>query len=190
MRALVLMLGVLFAGPVEARPPGRVADALAHFQAGTDAYARGRFNEALAEFTAANQIKPDAVLLYDLAQTHRALGHDQDALRYYREYVEAAPYAPNRMETLGKIEVLAEIVERERAQKAEVEQVRRTATALTLDAHKVLEEARATRARPYPLHRKWWFWTLTGALVAGGVTTAVVLTRVGPPRTEQGNVSF
>lgn len=33
-----------------------------------------------------------------------------------------------------------------------------------------------------PVTRRWWFWTVIGAAVAGGVTAAVVLaTREGPP---------
>jgi hypothetical protein len=30
-----------------------------------------------------------------------------------------------------------------------------------------------------PLTHKWWFWTGIGAVVAGGVVTAVLLTRGG-----------
>jgi tetratricopeptide (TPR) repeat protein len=193
----------------------RAAEARRHFQAGTRLYSQGRFQEALVEFEAANRIKPDAALLYDLAQTHRALGHNRDALSYYRAYVEAAPYAPNRDEVLGKIDVAErDLAERRRMENKladaerraeEASAAQRTADDLALRARQLMAEAEAAQAQAReaqeraqrvlsapktPLYKKWWLWTGVAVVVAGSVTAAVVLTRPGAPSTSQGNFDF
>ena len=37
-------------------------------------------------------------------------------------------------------------------------------------------------AQPRPVYKRWWFWTGIGAVVAGGVLTAVLLTRNNHPQ--------
>ncbi|MCA1663893.1 MAG: tetratricopeptide repeat protein [Myxococcales bacterium] len=93
-------------------PPEPAAEARRHFDAGTRMFAKGRLNEALVEFEAANRIKPDPALLYDLAETHRALGHDASALAFYRAFLEAAPYTPKREEVDAKVHLLVDSVKR------------------------------------------------------------------------------
>jgi tetratricopeptide (TPR) repeat protein len=195
----------LLGGAATARPrDARAAEALRHFTTGTALYSQGRFAEALRAFSAAQAIKPDPVLLFDLAQTHRALGNDEDALTFYRAYVEAAPYAPNREETLGKIRALDEALAKRRTQAAEADAARRVAHDLRLNALALKTQAddaavlarqaqlRADRLSrsARPLYKQWWFWTVTGILVTGGVAAGAALGRPSPPATDHGNIAF
>src|SRR5438045_3420761 len=86
----------------------RAGEARRHFENGTRLYAKGQLVDALSEFEQANALKPDPALLYDLAQTHRSLGHDATALTFYRAFLDAAPYTPNREEVAGKIKIIEE----------------------------------------------------------------------------------
>jgi tetratricopeptide (TPR) repeat protein len=215
-----LTVGLLLGLAVLARADDRTAEARRHFQAGTRLYSQGRFPEALTEFAAANRLKPDPVLLYDLGQTHRALGHPREALSYYRAYVEAAPYAVNHDEVVGKIKsVEDELRQRDREQAqvqsqlsaaqekaAEAEAAQRTADELAARARDLLAEAEEAKSaaleaqsraqkvlaqnRPTPIYKRWYLWTGIALVVAGGVTAAVVLTRPTAPSTSQGNFDF
>jgi hypothetical protein len=197
----------------------RAGEARRHFQAGTRAYAAGRFSEALHEFEAANRIKADPALLYDLGQTHHALGHSAEALSFYRAYVDTAAYAANRDEVLGKIEAIEkELKAREKEQARvesqvsqaerrarEAEEARRAADELSLKAQALMTEAEAARTaareaqdraqrvlqqNKVPIYKRWWLWTGLALVVAGGVTAAVLLTQPTTPHTSQGNFDF
>jgi hypothetical protein len=103
--AWLLVAGALTAtGPAHAEPgpPGSPARAAAvkrareHFQTGQRLYTISRYREALEQFKNAFLEMEDPVFLYNIAQCHRLLGENSEAVRFYRRYVEAAPGAAER----------------------------------------------------------------------------------------------
>lgn len=59
-------------------------------------YNVGRFDEALVLYTKAYERYPKPVLLFDLGQCHRQLGHYERALFFFQGYLRGQPNAPNR----------------------------------------------------------------------------------------------
>jgi tetratricopeptide (TPR) repeat protein len=194
------------AGVSGAAPDADIAaEARRHFRTGTELYAKGKMQEALVEFEKANELKPDPALLFDLGMTHRSLGHDEVALKFFHQYLDAAPYAPNREEVESRIKVIEEELarretERKRAEStlaaagaraAEAEEAQRVARELAAsaaeqaaraeEAQRAAREAEARVAhilkaqKAEPLYRKWWLWTIVGGVVAAGAVTAGVL---------------
>jgi tetratricopeptide (TPR) repeat protein len=78
-------------------------EAKAHAQRGTSLYNLGRFAEALAEYEAAYLAVQDPPFLFNIAQCHRKLGKNKEALDAYRTYLRVAPEAPNRSEVQKRI---------------------------------------------------------------------------------------
>jgi tetratricopeptide (TPR) repeat protein len=197
--------------------PDRAVEARRHFDNGTRMYAKGQLSEALIEFEKANELKPDAALLYDLAETHRALGHDSSALAFYRAFLEAAPYSPKREEVDGKIRLLGDqLVRRDSERKQfeadaaaharEAEEAKRVAQQFsaiaalqTLRAEEAQKAAREAQQRADkvmalhqapPIYKRWWLWTVVGAVATGIVVTTVVLATPSVPATNQGHFAF
>jgi tetratricopeptide (TPR) repeat protein len=76
------------AGPQAAKPI--VDDAVSQ-------YNLGHFDEASALFEKAYQLDPAPILLFNIGQCERRLGHNERALFFYRRYLEQAPpSAPER----------------------------------------------------------------------------------------------
>ena len=133
------------------------------FQVGHLAFADGRFADALDAFQRAYRLSDRPPLLFNIGAALDRLRRNREALRYFERYLEALPDAENRAEVTGRMAVLRETIERE--QQAEVDRRERDRLLAERDREggSVLSE--------------WWFWTLVGAVVAGGVVTAIVLTR-------------
>ncbi|MDB4965139.1 MAG: hypothetical protein JWN44_828 [Myxococcales bacterium] len=214
--AASLLLGMC-AYRAHADNPDRSVEARRHFENGTRMYAKGQLAEALVEFEKANELKPDAALLYDLAETHRALGHDSSALAFYRAFLEAAPYSSKREEVDGKIRLLADQVVRRDSERKQIEadvaahareaeeakrvaqQFSAIATLQTLRAEEAQKAAREAQQRAdkvmalnqaVPIYKRWWLWTLVGAVAVGVVITTVVVATPQVPATNQGNFAF
>jgi tetratricopeptide (TPR) repeat protein len=84
-----------------ARAPAVAADsrtdsAREHYLQGESFYKLSRFASALDEYERAYLAKPDPSFLYGIAQCHRMLGNREDAIRFYRNYLNDAPAAANR----------------------------------------------------------------------------------------------
>jgi tetratricopeptide (TPR) repeat protein len=82
------------------------AEAKARSSRGTNFYNVGRFKEALADYEAAYLAVQDPPFLFNIAQCHRKLGHNKEALDAYRSYLRVAPAAPNRAEVQKHISEL------------------------------------------------------------------------------------
>ena len=78
----------------------------AHFDSGSRHFDLAEYESALAEFKQAYQIKPDAVYLFNIAQCHRLLGHVEDAIVFYKNYLRKSPDAPNREDVERRLEEL------------------------------------------------------------------------------------
>ena len=133
--------------PVTSPPPAPDFERTARTETelGKKAYDLGRFEEAIAHYSAAYDAMPLPALLFNIGQCHRQLGQFGRASFFYGRYLDLAPRASNA--TLAH-ELLEEVGR----------------TQLSQDPP----------AAELPLHRKWWFWAAAGAaaLAAGG---AVIL---------------
>jgi hypothetical protein len=76
--------------------PGKKAEAKQHLDAGTAAYQAKDYDKAIQEFEASNALVPDPQLLYNIAQSNRLAHHPEQAVEYYKKYLDAAPDAPNK----------------------------------------------------------------------------------------------
>jgi hypothetical protein len=159
------------------------AEMQTHRALGHRLFRLGRYEEAVAAFRRAYEVKADARLLYDIAECYRELGAVDQALFYYDRYLAGWPDAFDRAEVEEKV--------------AELEGMRgspapHAAIGRRRHAPIVLESA---PSKPRPQQRpwqRWWFWTAIGAGVAGGITAAVLSSRSGPsvPMTELGDKRF
>jgi len=114
--ALALLLAFGAASPGQAAdmsqstkaPKDPKQDAKAHFRAGQNHYNLNELPEALLEFKEAYRLYPDPVFLFNLGQCERQLGHLEDAIRFYRNYLREQPNAANRQEVQRRIEEMEE----------------------------------------------------------------------------------
>jgi tetratricopeptide (TPR) repeat protein len=191
-------------GPAIAAPAptpaseSQLVEAKQHYAAASKFYDLAEYEGALREFKEAYRAVEDPAFLFNIAQCHRKLGHAQDAITFYRNYLRRAPNAAN------KAEVEKRIAELERAPAATEPAPRETTPAadervapLVLDlpapatgkqppADQTLVAAPSrgapAAAEETPFYKRAWFWILAGAVVAGAATTLIVL----GTRSEQG----
>jgi tetratricopeptide (TPR) repeat protein len=223
----LLLVGGMNRGQAGDLPQEAKQDAKARFVSGQSHYNLNEFPEALVDFKEAYRLFPDAVFLYNLGQCERQLGHNEEAIRFYRNFLRAQPKAPNRQDVLHKIEEM-EVALRTKQPEAEkkavptiagdavgdaaagsvaapVEHAHAAAPALSPKAESALPSASASEpgtnsapmalpmtppvgaegARPTngidlvapapaaaptkapALYSRWWFWSASGAVLAG-----------------------
>jgi tetratricopeptide (TPR) repeat protein len=175
-------------GPVEAPapPPGpQEAEMQSHRAVGHRLYRLGRYEEAVAAFRRAYEVKADARLLFDIAECYREMGAVDQALFYYDRYLAGWPDAFDRAEVDEKV--------------AELEAMRggappRTAVAARRRHPLMIVEPPPSKPRHTPrLWQRWWFWTALGVVVLGGVGIAVASSsgsETSLPATDLGNKRF
>ncbi|HET6332073.1 MAG TPA: PEGA domain-containing protein [Polyangiales bacterium] len=76
-------------------------------RAAVKAYARGKYQEAIALFSAADKQFPKAAFSFNVARAYDALADVSSALAYYREYLRRAENSPDAVEVNQRIRVLA-----------------------------------------------------------------------------------
>jgi tetratricopeptide (TPR) repeat protein len=89
--ALAILLALAapaFAGPEE--------EAAEHYAQGTKQFNLAHYDEAIAEFDAAYNLKDDPRFIYNIAQAHRLAGHLEKAITFYRTFLRLAPASPLR----------------------------------------------------------------------------------------------
>jgi tetratricopeptide (TPR) repeat protein len=106
--ALALGAGFVCATAARGEDAGKARE---HYAVGLRAFDLGKYDEAIAEFEAAYRYKDAPGLLYNIAQAYRLSNRPEEAVRYYRTYLERNPDAANRAEAESKIERLASILE-------------------------------------------------------------------------------
>ena len=119
----------------------------------------GRYEEAVAEYRRAYELRADPRFLYHIAECYRELGATEQALFYFERFLAGAPSAPERDEVLDKISEL-DNPHRHRASHPK----------LLLVPEETLPK---TPPRTRPWHR-WWFWTALGVVATGAVTAALL----------------
>ncbi len=92
---------------VETKPsPEIAAISKEHYNQGTRHFQLGHYQDALAEYEAGYMMVPDPAFLYNIAQCHRKMGHDKEAIGFYKSYLRAAPNSPNRADVQKRIREL------------------------------------------------------------------------------------
>jgi tetratricopeptide (TPR) repeat protein len=187
---LALALGVAHADP----SPSDMAAARAHVDTADREYKLGRFEQALAEYSAAYQLYPAPALLFNIGQCHRYLHNFEQALFFYRGFLRDAPAnAPNRAtvedllaQTQADLDAQrAETAKREAeaSRRADEEARARVEAARSADedrrvadARRLAELDRATHPQA-AIYEHWWFWTAVGSVVAVSGTSLYLVTR-------------
>lgn len=126
------------------------------YRRGVAQYKAEQYADAVVSFEAAYRISQAPRLLYNLGTAHRKLGHLQDAIDFFDEYLKREP----AIEAQRRTAVEGYLVELRAEQSAK-------------HSAPVANPAPITKAAPTqtPLVRKWWFWTAIGG--------AAVLTGLG-----------
>jgi hypothetical protein len=156
------------AATAPASPPPRTApppdpEVEEHVAQGRRLYLLGRYQEAIAEYRRAYELRADPKFLLDTAEAYRQLGATDQALFYYDRYLAAAPHAADR-----------EIVE---DRVTELELARAPAPA----PGPLAPAPAAAKPRPAPLWKRWWLWTAVGVALSAGVTAAALSNRSTSP---------
>jgi len=81
-------------------------EARTFFERGVEMFRRRRYEAALQAFTAAYNFARLPEVIYNLAVASERVGHTQDAIDFYREYLRARPDGPDRVMVERTIERL------------------------------------------------------------------------------------
>lgn len=199
---LLLLLWVVLPFSVRAEPAEVHAKRVA--LEGKKAFDTGDFATAIARYEEAYKLKASPNLLFNLGQCHRKTGRLDEALSYFRRFLETNP--PEAQEKATQ-KVITE-VEAQRAEQQQAERERREAAEAKARAEEQarLDEMRVAAARAEadaaakklqleltrrqetpppspPVTTRWWFWTGLAVVAAGATTAAVVASAPRPVTT-------
>lgn len=165
----------------------------ASYQKALSQYDEGRFDEALANFKEAYQRRQMPWLLVNIGRAAQRLGRASEAIQYYERYKKAEPNidAENEKRINKYIEQARALLEQTPEQqtipvpsKPPETTTPEAGTSKPPEAVKPTGEAQLGLVTPapkgdappaaQPVYKKWWFWTIIGVVVAGGVAGAVV----------------
>jgi tetratricopeptide (TPR) repeat protein len=156
------------------------------FERATVQFRLAKFHEAALTYQRVYELHPDAVLLYNCAQSYRLANEPEKALVIYKSYLSAKPDASNREEVEGRIAELERVVagQRKPAEKSPTEPAPPTAPpqpaqAETSNVAAASSATQAIRAVDSSEGRKMRIagFTLLGVAVGavvGGAVTAVL----------------
>lgn len=150
-------------------PEARIEKAKMAFSSGTQAYADGEFEAALASFQLAYALTGSPDLLYNIATVSDRMRHDEAALEAYEGYLDARPKSADREHVESRIEVLRTSIEARRRAELDAE----------IEARKAAIEAAARIKAERPLTQHVGPgpgpWITIGVSGAAVVTGAVLL---------------
>jgi tetratricopeptide (TPR) repeat protein len=179
---VAIVLGLAQAAGAAAGPREGAREAT---RRGTAAYNLGAYVEAAHHYEEAYRLVSDPDLLFNIGQAWRLAGSPEKALVAYKAYLRTAPTdAPNREPVRRRITELERmIVETRRLSTAPPPDTSRPPLALQVPSSVLTPDAAsqsprlevATAAPAEPVYKRWYFWGGVGAVVAGAVVTAVVL---------------
>jgi tetratricopeptide (TPR) repeat protein len=174
---LTLVVALLVCGVARAEDREAARQA---FRSGSQHYKLGEYKEALADFKLAFRNYEDPSFLYNIAQCERQLGMREDAVREYRMYLSETPNAPNTDDVRTMISKLEhEIAEQKTAAAPAPAKTATTTSPVPADALVAAPSPKPVKPTT-PAYKKWWVWTVVGAVAAGGAAgLAVGLTRSG-----------
>lgn len=196
---LILTVALLVGGASPASADDR-AEARAHYEKATGAYALGRYADAAAEFEAAFVLKPDPAILYNAAQAYRLAGKKERGLELYRSYRRVyGRRAAHAADVDKHIAELEKAIESDRhvssAESTDLATFDGNGNAMpapqvttpppappptaSATAPVLIAQPSGPRDEATPVYKRWWFWAGAGAIVAGAVVTAVLLSTRG-----------
>jgi tetratricopeptide (TPR) repeat protein len=111
----VLVAALCAAAAVRAEDADKARE---HYAIALQAYDLGKYDEAIAEFQEAYRFKEAPGLLYNIAQAYRLSNRPEEAVRYYRTYLERKPDAVNAADVQAKIDRLNALIEDRKAANA------------------------------------------------------------------------
>jgi tetratricopeptide (TPR) repeat protein len=165
------------------------AQARRSFEAGRDAYDRGRFEQALRHFEYAYALSHHPELLFNIARAAEAEDRRERAVEAYESYLRALPQADNREFVEARLERLrAPVAAREPAREARHETVAGVPSASQTAALSLQQASPSALPRdaseppPRSVWKRAWLWSVLGVAAAGAVTAALLLSRPGEPQ--------
>ncbi|MCU0701751.1 MAG: tetratricopeptide repeat protein [Myxococcaceae bacterium] len=199
MRLLVLLFALAAPVAVGQSPEAR-AKALA--LEGKKAFDVGDFRTAIERYEAAYQLKAAPGLLFNLGQCHRKTGALDQALSFFRRYLESNPPEAQARATEQVIAEVQALREREAADRRAAEEAARAEA--EAESRRKADEARLAAARaeadaaarklelelaqrpkaeagPPPLTQRWYFWAGVAAVVIGGAVTVTAVATAPRP---------
>ena len=90
------MAALLSAGRSAGAADPRTESAREHSSQGDAYYKLEKYGNAIGEYEQAYLAKADPSFLYNIAQCHRLMGQNAEAIKFYRRFLRDAPNAPNR----------------------------------------------------------------------------------------------
>ena len=174
-----LLLSLLLSTSVGAQttpaPPASQNAMIEQWRLGTVEYTLGHYETAVQCYERAYRLHEEPALLYNLAQAYRKLGALEQSLTTYRSYLlRAPPDAPNRALAHQRAQELETLLAaRKEAGLPAPEPLALTPSRPAAPAPGLVAAPAAASSSSSDHH--WWVWALVGALVAGGVTTVLVL---------------
>ncbi len=96
------------------------ADARDHYRRGAEAYDKGRYKDAVDEFSAADRLVPRPALAFNIARAYLRLGDESAALAHYRDYLRRAPDAGDRSEVERHVSELSEALHKKGVQQVTI----------------------------------------------------------------------
>jgi tetratricopeptide (TPR) repeat protein len=147
-----------------------------HVAQGHRLYLLGRYQDAIAEYRRAYELRADPQFLFQIGEAYRQLGANEQALFYYERYLPSAAPGPDR----------------EVAEQRVAEIVSLRAGPPPAPAAPALTTEGPTTKHPAPLWRRWWLWTAIGVALAAGATAAALAGRseASTPSTDLGDKKF
>ena len=174
-------------------PSAHDAEARALFEAGRVAYSDGRFEAALTHFRNSYELSGRPRLLYNIGSAADKLRRDQQALEAFEAYLAQVPGADNRNEVAARIEVLRAQLRAHPTTANPASSVATPREAAAAGAQQNTGGAAVVtvgnrdgqpRDGDGSILSEWWFWTLIGAAIAGGVLIAVLAATSGDSTAE------
>jgi tetratricopeptide (TPR) repeat protein len=150
-----------------------------HVAQGHRLYQLGRYQEAIAEYRRAYELRADPPFLFQIAECYRQLGATEQALFYYDRFLAGAAEGAGRDAAEERV--------------SELERLRAGSAAAATPAGLIAAAGPgAGPKRPTPVWRRWWVWTAVGAVLAAGLTAAALAGRSDNsiPSTDLGNKKF
>jgi hypothetical protein len=174
--ALVALVATAGAARAQDRDPRELEAKKACLGGRTD-----RGIELLAELYAETN---DPTYIYNQGRCFQQSGRPREALTRFREYMRKAPnMAPDDKALVqGYITELEEQLKTSPAPDL-------SAKPPTDSSQVLVSSPQPTAEEPPPIYKRWWFWTGVGAVVAGGVVTALLVTRPSDPTPYRGDLN-
>lgn len=146
---LLTLVFALFGATVAIAQPDPRVEARAHYQAGVAKYNAAQYDEAVAEFRAAEQLAPSPMNDYNIGLALDRKGDAAGAIAAYRAYLDRSPNAANRADVEGAIAKLKPAADAASAAAAEAARQAAAQAAADEAARRAAEQA-AAASQPIP----------------------------------------